>query len=232
MSNIQYGERQGEEPSLLIDFIGDDLLTVGRGTMGPWTHTVGTQWTRVVKRIPVPPGARDAIMSVGLLGAKGIMDIDGLTVELVPVGEDTSTNLVVNGDFELGDPAPAYWIVNNDAHRVFPGHRSSAAAELSKTGARLLAGLALPVDALGALELSLSVRGQGLRGSGGAAAAFFFLDDFGRQVPGRRERRVRPRVVGIIRLAHGTGRRSRSARSHPRGDPVREERRDRLGSHR
>ena len=184
MSNIQYGERQGEEPSLLIDFIGADLLTVGRGTMGPWTHTVGTKWTRVVKRIPVPPGARDAIMSVGLLGAKGIMDIDGLTVELVPVGEDTSTNLVVNGDFELGDPAPTYWIVNNDAHRVFPGHRSSAAAELSKTGARLFAGLALPVDALGALELSVSVRGQGLRGSGGAAAAFFFLDDFGREVRG------------------------------------------------
>ena len=198
MSNIQYGERQGEEPSLLIDFIGDGLLTVGRGTMGPWTHTVGTRWTRVVKRIAVPPGARDAIMSVGLLGAKGIMDIDGLTVELVPVGEDASTNLVVNGDFELGDPAPAYWIVNNDAHRVFPGHRSAAAAELSKTGARLLTGLALPVDALGALELSVSVRGQGLRGSGGAAAAFFFLDDFGRTIRGTRIGAVRSRVVGII----------------------------------
>ena len=39
-----------------------------------------------------------------------------------PRGEKTeTTNLVVNGDFELGDPAPAYWIVNHEAHRTFPG---------------------------------------------------------------------------------------------------------------
>ena len=222
MSNIQYGERQGEEPSLLIDFIGADLLTVSRGTMGPWTHTVGTRWTRVVKRIPVPPGARDAIMSVGLLGAKGIMDIDGLTVELVPVGENASTNLVVNGDFELGDPAPAYWIVNNNAHRVFPGHRSAAAAELSKTGDRLLAGLALPVDALGALELSVSVRGAGAARvwRGGRRVLLpgrFRPDDRGGGI-----RRLRSRVVGIVRLAHGSRHGSRSAWSHASGDPVRE----------
>ena len=130
LNNIQYGERGGEEPSLLIDFLGDGLRHLSRGTMGPWTHTIGSQWTRVAKRIAVPPGTRDAIMSVGLLGAKGILDMDGLTVDLVPAGEAATTNLVVNGDFELGDPAPAYWIVNNDAYRVFPGHRSGAAIEL------------------------------------------------------------------------------------------------------
>ena len=43
------------------------------------------RWTRVVKRIPVPPGTKDAIMSVGLMGATGTLDIDGLTVDLVPV---------------------------------------------------------------------------------------------------------------------------------------------------
>ncbi len=133
LENIQYGERSGEEPSMLIDFLGDSLRHLSRGTFGPWTHTVGPRWTRVVKRIPVPPGTRDAIMSVGLMGAKGVLDIDGLTVDLVPVGEAPTTNLVVNGDFELGDPAPSYWYVNNDAERVFPGHQSAAAVELAHT---------------------------------------------------------------------------------------------------
>ena len=136
LNNVQYGERLGEEPGLLIDFLGDELLHLQArddGALDP--HGRQPQWTRVAKRIPVPPDARDAIMSVGLLGATGILDIDGLTVELVPGGEAATTNLVVNGDFELGDPAPAYWIVNNDAHRVFPGHRSGAALELAQVGA-------------------------------------------------------------------------------------------------
>ena len=60
-------------------------------------------------------------MSVGLLGATGRLDIDGLTIELVPVGGPETTNLVVNGDFELGDPGPGGWIVETDARRVFPG---------------------------------------------------------------------------------------------------------------
>ena len=97
--------------------------------LGPWTHTVGNRWTRVVKRIPVPPGAKDAIMSIGLMGATGTLDVDGLTVELVPIGGAATTNLIVNGDFELGDPAPAYWSVK-DARRVFPGNDSQAALEL------------------------------------------------------------------------------------------------------
>jgi len=184
LDNIQYGERAGEEPSMLIDFLGDSLRHLSRGTFGPWTHTVGSRWTRVVKRIAVPPGTRDAIMSVGLMGAKGILDIDGLTIDLVPVGESPTTNLIVNGDFELGDPAPAYWIVNNEAQRVFPGHRSQAAIELARSGSRVLTGLSLPVDGLGSLAISMFARGQGLRGGGGADAFFFFLDNFGRPIAG------------------------------------------------
>ncbi|MBV8487580.1 MAG: hypothetical protein JO161_04825, partial [Planctomycetaceae bacterium] len=179
---VQYGERTGEEPSLLIDFLGESLRHLSRGVMGPWTHTVGESWTHVVKRIPVPPGTRDAIMSVGLLGARGRLDIDGLSIDLVPVGGTTSTNLVVNGDFELGDPGPAYWIVENDATRVFPGHASTAALELDKVNSRALTGLALPVGSLGTLRISLYARAQGLRGSGGASAAYFFLDDLGRPI--------------------------------------------------
>jgi hypothetical protein len=183
LSNIQYGERNGEEPSLLIDFLGEELRQVSRGTMGPWTHTVGSSWTRVSKRFPVPTGTRDAIMSLGLMGAKGIMDFDGLTIDLVPLGEQRSTNLVVNGDFELGDPAPTFWIVNNDAYRVFPGHRSGAAIELSRSDSRVLTGLALPVEGLGELSVTLYAEGRNLRGSGGADAAIFFLDNLGRPIP-------------------------------------------------
>ena len=184
LDHIQYGERAGEEPGLLIDFLGDSLRHLSRGMLGPWTHTVGSHWTRVVKRIPVPPGTRDAIMSVGLMGAKGILDVDGLTIDLVPVGEAPTTNLIVNGDFELGDPAPAYWIVNNDAQRVFPGHQSAAAIELVRSGSRVLTGLSLPVDGLGTLGIRLYARAQGLRGGGGAAAIFFFLDSLGRPIAG------------------------------------------------
>ncbi len=54
--DIQLGERTGGEPSLMIQFLGDELRALARHTLGPWTHTVGSRWTRVVKRLPVPPG--------------------------------------------------------------------------------------------------------------------------------------------------------------------------------
>ncbi len=73
-------------PALMIDFLGEELHHLSRGVLGPWTHSVRDRWTRVAKRIPVPPGTKDAIMSVGLMGATGTLDFDGLTVDLVPVG--------------------------------------------------------------------------------------------------------------------------------------------------
>ena len=186
LKDIEHGERSGEEPGLLIDFLGDELRQLSRGTMGPWSGSVGDQWTYVTKRVPVPPGTRDAIMSVGLLGASGRLDVDGFTFELVPREVTETTNLVVNGGFELGDPDPAYWIVNNGARRVFPGRDSTSAVELSKSGSRILTGLAPPVEGLGSLEIAVYARGRGLRGSGGAAAAVYFLDDAGEMAPGQR----------------------------------------------
>jgi len=183
-NNIQIGERDGSEPSLMIDFLGAQLRAVSRGIMGPWTQSVQDRWTRVVKRIPVPPGTKDAIMSVGLLGATGTLDIDGLTVDLIPRGGAESVNLVVNGSFELGDPAPAYWIVNNDVRRVFPGLRSEVAIEMAGARARLITGLAVPVEPFEAIDVSLAVRCAGLRGVGGAIATIFFLDDVGNPLEG------------------------------------------------
>lgn len=185
-SQIESGERLGEDPGLIIDFLGDGLRALRRGAMGPWTKSVGPRWTYLSKRIPVAPGTRDAIMSIGLLGATGVLEVDGISFELIPVGGKETTNLVNNGGFELGDPDPTFWIVDNSsgAYRVSPGHNSTTALELSKSSTRVLSGLAIPVEPFDSLDVAVSVRAQGLRGSGGALGKLFFLDNDGEIVPG------------------------------------------------
>ena len=185
VDQVRSGERSGEDPGLIIDFLGDQLRHQTRGSLGPWTTKTmggGPRWTRVVKRVPIPPGARDAIMSVGLLGATGVLDIDGLTLELVPIGGEPTTNLARNPGFEFGDPEPSGWTPDSGARRAFPGYRSSSCLELARAEARCLTALATPVETFGALAVTLKARGQGLRGSGGATASVFFIDEDGRQV--------------------------------------------------
>lgn len=185
LDQVQSGERSYEEPGLIIDFLGPKLRQETRGSFGPWTTKsfgAASHWTRVAKRIAVPPDTRDAIMSLGLIGATGVLDVDGLTVDLVPIGGTETTNLVKNPGFELGDPDPAGWISENGARRGFPGSHSTAALELAKSGARCLSGLAVPVEPFPSLSISVRARGQGLRASGGATCMLFFLDEFGHQV--------------------------------------------------
>ncbi len=185
IDDIRGGERMGEEPSLLIDFLGTELRTVGHGVLGPWTRSVPSRrWTWVAKRIPVPEATLDAILSIGLIGATGVLEVDGLTIDLVPRGGSETTDLVLNGGLELGDPSPAHWVVSGGAARVMPGHDSDSALELSRSGARGQAAVAVPVDRLDALEIRLWARGSGLRGSGGAVGEVFFLDEDGRVLPG------------------------------------------------
>ena len=107
-------------------------------------------------------------MSVGLLGATGTLDIDGLTIELVPAGGAETTNLVINGDFELGDPDPARWIVDRDVHRVISrqsivvrGARADAGRVASTRRAR---GAGRSLRATRACRIA--VRCAGLRGGG------------------------------------------------------------------
>ncbi|WP_435021512.1 hypothetical protein TA3x_002415 [Tundrisphaera sp. TA3] len=180
---IAPGERLGDDPALVIDFLGDQLRAVRRGAVGPW-RTVGSSWVHVARTLPIPPETRDAILSVGLIGATGVLEIDRLTIEAIPVGGTPTTNLVRNGDFELGDPDAAGWIVDHGAGRSFPGYRSDASLELKASGARATAGLALPVGRFSSLELSANVKGSGLRGANAGMGAFFFLDDDGRPLPG------------------------------------------------
>jgi hypothetical protein len=184
VEDTRSGERVGEEAGLLIDLIGEDVRSVGRRNLGPWTsEALGDGWVRVARRLPVPPGTRDAILTVGLLGATGVLSIDGLVIEAEPRGGSKATNLVLNGDFELGDPQPASWSVEGEARRVSPGRDSDAALELTGAGAKATAGIGVPVRRFGAIELRIAARGIGLRSSTGAAAEVFFLDEEGRTLP-------------------------------------------------
>jgi len=181
---VRTGLRLGEDPGLMIDFLQEERLTLRRGSLGPWIKTVGPQWTRVARRMAVPPGTRDAILSFGLLGATGVLEADALTIDLVPAGEKEATNLVRNGDLELGDPAPAGWVVEGGARRAFPGRRSAACLELTRAGAKGLIGLGVLLDRnIAELLVSISAQGQNLRGAGGAEAVVYFLDADGEPLP-------------------------------------------------
>ena len=181
-TDVQIGDRNGTEPTLLIQFYGEELRRTDSRLAGPVdAHPRQSLDPRRQARIPVPPGARDAIMSTGLMGATGTLDIDGLTVEVVPRGGAATTNLVLNGDFELGDPAPAYWTVK-DAHRVFPGNDSPAALELAHGRSFAMAGVSLPVDRFDALDVSVTARCAGLHGVDGTTATIYFLDRFGKPI--------------------------------------------------
>src|SRR5262249_40023050 len=155
------------------DFLGDGLRTSRRGQFGDWSKEIGGRWTRVARRIPVPPDTRDALMSVGLLGATGVLEIDGISFELVPIGGSETGNLVANAHFELGSPDPDGGVVSGGAHRAHPGSNSASALELRASGARAMVGLAMPVEPFPALDLNVMVKAQALRGAGGAAATLF-----------------------------------------------------------
>ena len=92
-----------------------------------------------------------------MLGSTGTLDLDGLTIDEVPRGDRTSTNLVLNSDFELGDPDPSFWVVEGGARRAFPGFRSDSAVELTRSGAKALGGLGVPAGRLAGVEVRLKV---------------------------------------------------------------------------
>ena len=171
-------------------------------------------------------------MSVGLLGATGVLDVDGLTIDLVPVGGAETTNLVVNGDFELGDPDPAGWIVDGGAQRVFPGSEIGRGAGAGPTGARAMTGLAVPVEPFDALEVS--VDGQGDRACavpGGRRRGSSSSTTSARSCPTRAPARTgAPSSAGRARSTGGPSAPCRRpAQARPRRAPVREARRHRLG---
>ena len=168
---------------MMIDFLGREARAAHPGDVRPLERpgrmANNPGWTWVSKRIAVPPRTLDAILSVGLLGATGVLDIDGFRTELVPRGGEEVTNLIKNPGFELGDPDPTGWATEGGARRVMPGYKSSSALELARSGARASMALALPVEPFPALEVRIKAAGKGLRGAGGARATLFFLGESG-----------------------------------------------------
>ena len=194
--DVHSGIRIGEDPALVIDFLDSGRLTLRHVALGPWTKTVGSQWTRVARRFSIPPGTRDAILSIGLLGATGILEVDALTIDLVPVGGSETTNLVRNGDFELGDPSPNAWVAQDGARRAFPGRRSASCLELPRGRAKALGGLAGPFEPGEEILIRLASWCKGLRESGGAEANLYFLDAAGELLKGADEKTLAFRWSG------------------------------------
>lgn len=174
LDGIQAGERLGEMPSLMLDLLGDDIKRVGRRMLGPWnTRDCGNGWIHVARRFSIPPETREGILTVGLLGATGTLELDELSLEFTPVGGEEVTNLISNGDFELGDPTPIGWILEGSARATSPGYRSSSSVDLARAGARASVACGGPLDRIASVNVSLMARGSGLRGSGGLVTAFF-----------------------------------------------------------
>jgi hypothetical protein len=184
--NIGPSERFGEEPMLMIDFLGDQIRQTGRGSLGPWSKLSGRGWVHVAKRIAVPPGTHDAIMSLGLIGSTGVLEVDGMTFDLLPVGGTATTNLVLNGDLELGDPDPVHWHLEG-AQRVFKNTKVGAAClQLTKSGSKAMNHLSFPVEGLGSLSVQMMARASGLRGSGSVEVDLYFIDASGQNLEGDR----------------------------------------------
>ena len=189
VSNIGYGEHQGEEPGILIDFLSEKLLSTSRGVVGPFNKvTTGeNNWFYVSKTLPVKPQTRDAIMTVGLMGATGVFLIDRLELELIPIKASPETNLLLNSGFEHGDLKPDHWVIEGSARRVMGGHKSFSALELGRGTGRTLIGLGRMMEGMNRLKISLSAKTQGLRsvGGGGAIAGLFFVDERGSAILNR-----------------------------------------------
>ena len=182
---LRPGERMGEDPGVLFDLLDADLRSTSRGSMGPFADLPEGRWVRWVSRIAVPPATRDVLMTIGLLGGTGTLEVDGLSIEPVPKGEPPTTNLVVNPGFELGGLVPDHWLIEGDAARVHPGTKSPSMLLLGDSGDMALAPLGQPVRGMDRLAISIAAKGDGLRGGGGAQAVVYFLDDDGEPLPGR-----------------------------------------------
>ena len=82
----------------------------------------------------------------------------------------------VNGDFELGDPAPFGW-QHREGRDSGPSRASNSPGGDRAQGreSRLLAGLAIAVEPFQALDLSVAVQVFRAAGARAQAAGIFFL---------------------------------------------------------
>lgn len=207
------GEHEGEMPGVLIDFLNADLLTDSRGLIGPFdSRSPGAdQWQHVSRILPVKPTTLDAIMTLGLLGSTGTMEIDRMTLELIPRDLPSTENLVPNGDFALGDLKPDNWSLDGNVRRVVDREPFAPSIEFGRGKGRALAGLGRSVADLESLAVVASHRAQGLRSAGGAAISLYFVDERGATIVDRASQ-------GLIRFARtGSSKDNRATVQVPAG---------------
>ena len=78
---IRPGQSPRQLPVLAITFYGPNRGMIGQGIMGPWRGTFA--WRSQSKRLNVPPGAREAVLRIGLLGAVGEISFDAIELKAV-----------------------------------------------------------------------------------------------------------------------------------------------------
>jgi protein-L-isoaspartate(D-aspartate) O-methyltransferase len=73
---LRQGDNADEQSALVINFFDTDRKPIGLVHLGPWQGTF--DWQEVTKELQIPPGAREAIMHVGLNGGLGSLSIDNI----------------------------------------------------------------------------------------------------------------------------------------------------------
>ncbi len=82
IDSVTPGEKSFDQPAMVIHFYDQVRRSLGEGIVGPWLRR--SDWERLGRRIPVPPGTREAIVRIGLNGATGSMSIDDIKLSFIP----------------------------------------------------------------------------------------------------------------------------------------------------
>jgi len=80
-NEIRPGQNVRQMPAILINFFDEKRATVARQSVGSWRGSF--EWQKEREVVPVPLRAREAIITMGLLGAVGELSIDDMVMEAV-----------------------------------------------------------------------------------------------------------------------------------------------------
>lgn len=75
-TQLREGEEEHEQAALVISYFDANRRELGTVHIGPWSGTF--DWKEVSQEMPVPAGAKEAIMHIGLNGGLGSLSIDDI----------------------------------------------------------------------------------------------------------------------------------------------------------
>jgi protein-L-isoaspartate(D-aspartate) O-methyltransferase len=81
LKDVKIGRDKEKSPSIAIQYFDADRNRIGYNYVGGFKGT--RNWRYEEKTFPVPPLAREAIVSIGLFGAEGIARFDGVVLQAV-----------------------------------------------------------------------------------------------------------------------------------------------------